>query len=76
MTNGRVSSGAIAAFTLEEQNGRPVLVLAWISRDMVAPAAPAVANGLVFGLSAGDVEYTRDPLHPRRCDRQAAVHER
>jgi outer membrane protein assembly factor BamB len=53
MTNGRVSSGAIAAFTLEEQNGRPALVPRWISRDMVAPAA-AVANGLVFGLSGGD----------------------
>ena len=45
---------AIAAFKLEQRDGRPVLSQGWVSSDMVAPAAPAVANGLVFGLSTGD----------------------
>ena len=45
---------AIAAFRLEQRDGRPVLSQGWVSSDMVVPAAPAVANGLVFGLSAGN----------------------
>jgi outer membrane protein assembly factor BamB len=45
---------AIAAFKLEQRDGRPVLSQAWVSSDIVAPAAPAVANGLVFGLSTGN----------------------
>jgi outer membrane protein assembly factor BamB len=45
---------AIAAFTLEQRDGRLVLLPGWVASDFVAPAAPAVANGLVFGLSTGD----------------------
>jgi outer membrane protein assembly factor BamB len=45
---------AIVAFKLEQRDGRPLLSQAWVSSDIVAPAAPAVANGLVFGLSTGD----------------------
>ena len=45
---------AIAAFTLEQRDGRPVLSQGWVSSDIVAPAAPVVANGLVFGLSTGN----------------------
>jgi len=44
---------AVAAFKLEPRDGRPVLSPGWVSSDIVAPAAPAVANGLVFGLSTG-----------------------
>ena len=46
-------TGAIAAFKLEERNGRPALTLAWTSRALIAPSAPVVANGLLFALSAG-----------------------
>jgi outer membrane protein assembly factor BamB len=46
-------TGAIAAFKLEERNGRPALTLSWTSRDLIAPAAPVVANGLLFALSTG-----------------------
>ena len=35
------------------QNGNPALSLAWISRDMMAPAPPVIANGMVFALSTG-----------------------
>ena len=47
------ASGGIAAFTLEERDGRLTLVPRWTSRGMVAPAAPVIANGLVFALSTG-----------------------
>jgi outer membrane protein assembly factor BamB len=55
MTNGPIRDGGIAAFRLHEQKGRPVISLEWISRDMVAPTAPVVANGLVFALSSGEL---------------------
>jgi competence ComEA-like helix-hairpin-helix protein len=52
-TNGPVANGGIAAFKVEDRNGKPALVPAWISQDMTTPAAPAIANGLVFALSTG-----------------------
>jgi hypothetical protein len=56
-SNGSASNGAIVAFKLEEQAGKPVLTPAWVSRDMSSPEPPAIANGVVFAVSAGD--YTR-----------------
>jgi outer membrane protein assembly factor BamB len=47
-------ANGIAAFRVEERDGRPALSLEWTARDMIAPAAPAVANGLVFALSTGN----------------------
>jgi outer membrane protein assembly factor BamB len=49
-------SGAIAAFRLDERNNGSTLSLEWTSRDMIAPAPPVVANGLVFALSAGNAD--------------------
>jgi hypothetical protein len=51
--NGAATDGSIVAFRVEDQGGKPALVPAWSSRDMIAPAAPAVTNGLVFALSTG-----------------------
>jgi outer membrane protein assembly factor BamB len=51
--NGPASAGAIAAFKVEERGGKPVLSPQWISREVLSPAAPATANGLVFALSTG-----------------------
>jgi outer membrane protein assembly factor BamB len=45
---------AIAAFKLEQRDGRLVLSQGWVSSDITAPAAPVVANGLVFALSTGN----------------------
>jgi outer membrane protein assembly factor BamB/mono/diheme cytochrome c family protein len=53
---------AIAAFKLEQRDGRPVLSQGWVSSNIVTPAAPVVANGLVFGLSTGDASR-RARLH-------------
>ena len=57
ITNGQTANGAIVAFKVTEQSGKPVLTPAWISRDLIAPAPPVVANGVVFALSSG--EFTR-----------------
>lgn len=45
---------AIAAFKLEQRDGRSALTQAWTSSEIVAPAAPAVANGLLFALSTSN----------------------
>jgi outer membrane protein assembly factor BamB len=52
-SNGSALDGAIVAFKLVDQGGKPLLSPQWISRDMMAPASPVTANGLVFALSTG-----------------------
>jgi competence ComEA-like helix-hairpin-helix protein len=47
------SSGSLAAFRVEDRGGRLSMSLAWTSQEMSVPAAPVVANGLVFVLSTG-----------------------
>ena len=54
MNNGDANVGSIAAFKVEEKAGKPVLTNAWISRNLMTPAAPAVANGVVFALASGE----------------------
>ncbi len=51
MANGPAPTGSIVAFKIEEQNGKPTLVPAWVSRDMKSPVAPVVSSGGVFALS-------------------------
>jgi hypothetical protein len=53
LKNGDAPTGSILAFKITFENGKPSLVPAWRSRDMVSPAAPAIANGLVVALSTG-----------------------
>ena len=53
-SNGDASHGSIVAFRLEESGGKMSLVPAWSSRDMINPAPPVIANGLVIALSQGD----------------------
>jgi hypothetical protein len=52
--NGAATHGSIVAFKVTEQDGRTALIPAWSSRDLVNPAPPVVANGLVIALSEGD----------------------
>ena len=54
MNNGDANVGSIAAFKVEEKGGKPVLANAWISRNLMTPAAPAVTNGVVFALASGE----------------------
>jgi outer membrane protein assembly factor BamB len=57
ITNGDAPQGSIVAFKVEESNGKTVLTPAWVSRNLVIPAPPVIANGVVFALSSG--EYVR-----------------
>jgi outer membrane protein assembly factor BamB len=52
--NGKAADGSIVAFTVEEHDGHPTLVPAWISGNLAAPSPAVIANGLVFVLAAGD----------------------
>lgn len=75
VTNGAAPNGAIAAFKVEDRDGKPALVLAWVSRDLIAPAAPIAANGLVFALSTGQpARLVRDhgiPYSTQEFDKMA-----
>ena len=51
--NGTTPHGAIVAFKLDD-TGQPALRPVWISRDMVNPAPPRIANGVVIALSGGE----------------------
>jgi outer membrane protein assembly factor BamB len=42
------------AFIVEERDGHPTLVPAWISGNIAAPSPVVIANGLVFVLAGGD----------------------
>lgn len=56
--NGGAQAGSILAFKIVFHGRKPTLVPAWSSRELLAPAAPAVANGLVFALSTGQPART------------------
>jgi outer membrane protein assembly factor BamB len=52
--NGPVTSGAIVAYKVVEQNGTSTLQPAWVSRDMISPLPAAIVNGVIFALSSGE----------------------
>jgi len=52
--NGVAPHGSVVAFKVQEIGGKTELVPEWVSRDLVNPAPPVVANGLVIELSQGD----------------------
>ena len=58
VTNGPAPHGSIVAFRLEAQDGKMSLTPAWISRDLISPAPPAIANGVVFALEGGHTHAT------------------
>ena len=54
ISNGTAPNGSIAAFKVTEKDGKASLVPAWESRDLVAPAPPVIANGIIWALSSGE----------------------
>jgi outer membrane protein assembly factor BamB len=56
-SNGPAAHGSIVAFKVEEMDGHTALTPVWISRDLLNPAPPAVANGVVFALDGGDASH-------------------
>jgi outer membrane protein assembly factor BamB len=44
---------AVVAWKIADQNGTPALQQGWTSRDLAAPTAPAIVNGVAFSASTG-----------------------
>jgi outer membrane protein assembly factor BamB len=59
--HGPVVYGAVAAFKVEDRQGKPALVPAWISRDMYMADPPVVANGVVYAYGSGESTTQRWP---------------
>jgi hypothetical protein len=55
-TNGAATHGSVAAFKVQEEGGKLSLSPQWVSKDMVNPAPPVVANGLVIALAQGNAQ--------------------
>jgi hypothetical protein len=54
IANGAVTKGAVVAWKIVEQNGAPTLQPGWASRDLDAPLAPTIINGVIFVTSSGE----------------------
>jgi hypothetical protein len=52
--NAPTTHGGIVAFKIAETNGQFALNPVWVSEDMVNPAPPRIANGVVIALSGGN----------------------
>jgi outer membrane protein assembly factor BamB len=50
---GATGGGAIAAFKVVDQGGKPSLQPGWVSREIAAPLPPIVVNGFVFAVASG-----------------------
>lgn len=55
--NGNATNGAVAAFKVVDQGGKPTLQPAWASRDLTNPLTPAIIDGVVFAVSGGDAQH-------------------
>lgn len=47
-------AAGVAGYKIDDAGGKLSLTSAWTSREMIAPAPPVTANGLVFALALGD----------------------
>ena len=54
LSYGPVEHGGVAAFKVEDKNGKPGLTPVWVSRDMPMGEPPVVANGVVFAYGSGE----------------------
>jgi len=55
-------AGSIAAFKVIDKDGKPALEAGWKSRDIAAPLAPIVVNGIVFAAASGEYRGTEPNL--------------
>jgi len=53
-SNGLAPNGRVVAFKLIDQDGKLSLEPAWTSRDLIAPLAPIIVNGMIFAVSSGE----------------------
>ena len=61
-TAGSTEHGGVIAFKLMDTDGKLTLAPAWVSPDMVNPAPPRLANGVLVALAGGD-KKTHATLH-------------
>ncbi|MBS1799188.1 MAG: hypothetical protein JSS95_05115 [Acidobacteria bacterium] len=54
--DGAAPHGSVAAFKVEDEGGKLSLSPQWVSKDMVNPAPPVVANGFVIALAQGNTQ--------------------
>ena len=52
--HGANLSGGIVAFRVDDAGGKPSLTPVWISGDLINPAPPVLANGVLVALAAGN----------------------
>jgi hypothetical protein len=60
--NGPAPSGRVVAFKLLDEGGKLSLAPDWQSRDLTAPLAPIVVNGMVVAISSGEYRGTAPSL--------------
>ncbi|MFN0108450.1 MAG: hypothetical protein ACKVZH_06310 [Blastocatellia bacterium] len=51
---GNVTKGAVVAWKLVEQGGKPTLQPGWASPDLTSPLTPTIINNVVFVTSSGE----------------------
>ena len=54
ISSSAATHGAIVAFKVNDADGKLSLTPVWVSGDMINPAPPRIANGLVIALAGGD----------------------
>lgn len=54
INSSATTHGAIVAFKVTEADGKFSLTPVWVSGDMINPAPPRIANGVVIALAGGD----------------------
>jgi outer membrane protein assembly factor BamB len=52
--NDAVTTGAVVAWKLVEENGAPTLKPGWASRNLISPLPPTIINDVVFVTSSGE----------------------
>jgi len=55
-TNGAATHGSVVAYKVEGEAGKLSLTPQWVSKDLVNPAPPVVANGFVIALAQGNAQ--------------------
>ncbi|HTM49366.1 MAG TPA: PQQ-binding-like beta-propeller repeat protein [Bryobacteraceae bacterium] len=75
VSHGPASDGSVMAFKVaaDARTEKPMLVPAWISRNLKAPDPVAVANGVVFALATGENVNQRGGKPARLQNTQPAV---
>jgi hypothetical protein len=70
---GRPEDGGVAAFKVEEKNGKWGLTPAWLSKNMLNGEEAVIANGVVFAYGSGEDVHQRDPDVAYTAPRTAAT---